>query len=56
MNAVFAYVFARLKEPSTYAGFAGIALALGISAPEWAVVSQVAIAIFSGLAVVVPAS
>jgi hypothetical protein len=29
----------RLKEPSTYAGFAGLALAFGLSDAEWATVS-----------------
>ena len=29
----------RLKEPSTYAGFAGLALAAGISAPLYSAVA-----------------
>jgi len=29
----------RLKEPSTYAGFAGLALAFGLSDAKWAAVS-----------------
>ena len=28
----------RLKEPSTYAGFSGLALAFGMSAEEWSAV------------------
>lgn len=56
MSAIFGYIVARLKEPSTYAGFAGLAVALGVSAPEWAVISQIAVAVFGGLAVVIPAS
>jgi len=56
MSSIFGYVVARLKEPSTYAGLAGLAVAVGISAPEWAVISQIAVAVFSGIAVVVPAS
>lgn len=32
-------IVARLKEPSTYAGFAGIALAVGISAPLFTAVT-----------------
>ena len=39
----------RLKEPSTYAGFAGIALAFGLSDTEWATVST-AIAGLAGVA------
>jgi len=38
----------RLKEPSTYAGLAGIALAIGISNESWTIVST-AIAGIAGL-------
>lgn len=31
----------RLREPSTYAGLAGAALALGISDADWATISTV---------------
>ena len=41
----------RLKEPSTYAGFAGIALALGISGVLWEAVTVAAVGVFSLLAV-----
>lgn len=30
----------RLKEPSTYAGLAGLAVALGISSEEWQTISM----------------
>jgi hypothetical protein len=43
------WLLARLKEPSTYAGFAGLALAFGLSNAEWAVVST-AIASVAGVA------
>ena len=33
------WLLARLKEPSTYAGFAGLALAFGLSNAEWATLS-----------------
>lgn len=36
---VVSWLVNRLKEPSTYAGFAGIALAFGLSDAEWATVS-----------------
>jgi hypothetical protein len=39
----------RLKEPSTYAGFAGIALAIGLNDADWAVIST-ALAGLAGLA------
>jgi hypothetical protein len=38
-----------LKEPSTYAGFSGIALALGLSGEEWSVI-YTAIAGLAGIA------
>jgi hypothetical protein len=40
MNLV-SWLVNRLKEPSTYAGFAGLALAFGLSDAEWAAVSTV---------------
>lgn len=33
------YLLKRLREPSTYAGLAGLALALGISDTAWATIS-----------------
>jgi hypothetical protein len=38
----------RLKEPSTYAGFAGLALAFGLSDAEWVAVST-AVASLAGV-------
>ena len=35
---IVSFLVNRLKEPSTYAGFSGIALALGLSAEEWSTV------------------
>jgi hypothetical protein len=43
------WLLARLKEPSTYAGFAGLALAFGLSNAEWATVST-ALASVAGVA------
>lgn len=39
---IVSWIVNRLKEPSTYAGFAGIALAFGLSDAEWATVSTAA--------------
>jgi len=50
MNFV-SWLLNRLKEPSTYAGFAGLALAFGLSATEWAAVST-AVAGLAGVAAV----
>jgi hypothetical protein len=41
----------RLKEPSTYAGFSGIALALGVSAPLYSAVTTLVAAV-AGLAAI----
>lgn len=35
---IVSWLVNRLKEPSTYAGFSGIALAFGLSAEEWSTV------------------
>jgi hypothetical protein len=32
-------IVTRLKEPSTYAGFAGLALAVGVSAPLYTAIT-----------------
>jgi hypothetical protein len=39
---IVSWIANRLKEPSTYAGFAGMALAFGLSDAEWAAVSTAA--------------
>lgn len=50
MNFV-SWLLNRLKEPSTYAGFAGLALAFGLSDAEWTAVSA-AVAGLAGVAAV----
>ncbi|CAB4137131.1 hypothetical protein UFOVP317_13 [uncultured Caudovirales phage] len=45
------WLLTRLKEPSTYAGFAGLALAFGLSDAEWAAIST-AVAGLAGVAAV----
>lgn len=42
---IVSWLVGRLKEPSTYAGFSGIALAFGLSAEEWSTVYTAAAAI-----------
>ena len=39
------WLLGRLKEPSTYAGFSGIALAFGLSAEEWSTIYTAAAAV-----------
>jgi hypothetical protein len=40
----------RLTEPSTYAGLAGISLAVGQQMPQWAAFANLASMVFGGLA------
>lgn len=53
MNPVFSWILARAKEPSTYAGLAGLALAFGLNDSEWAAVSTALAAVFGAIAVFV---
>ena len=46
---IVSWLVGRLKEPSTYAGFSGIALALGLTAEEWSTV-YTAFAALAGVA------
>lgn len=45
------WIVARLREPSTYAGFAGLAAAIGIAGPLYQAASTVVMAL-AGLAAV----
>ena len=49
--AVLLWALSRLKEPSTYAGFSALALALGLSDAQWAAIST-AVAGLAGVAAV----
>lgn len=46
---IVSWLVSRLKEPSTYAGFAGVALAFGLSSEEWSVIAT-ALAGLAGVA------
>ncbi len=48
---VLKWALARLKEPSTYAGFSALALAVGLSDAQWAAIST-AVAGLAGVAAV----
>jgi len=45
------WIISRLNEPSTYAGFSGLALSVGISAPLYGAISGLLAAAFGLLAV-----
>lgn len=44
------WFLSRLDEPSTYAGFAGLAASIGISTPLYSAISAVAVAVFGLIA------
>jgi hypothetical protein len=50
MNFV-SWLLNRLKEPSTYAGFAGLALAFGLTDVQWGAVSALVAALAGAAAV-----
>jgi len=56
MQAILGYVVARLKEPSTWAGFTPILIALGVPQGTLPIVVQIGIAVAGGLAVLIPGS
>lgn len=45
------FIVDRLKEPSTFAGLSGVALALGVSAPVYNAVSTIVAGVFGLIAV-----
>ncbi len=46
------WLLARAKEPSSYAGLSGLALALGFSDAEWQALGTAASAVFGAIAVI----
>lgn len=46
------WIISRLKEPSTWAGFSGLAIALGLTDSEWSAIAAAAAAVFGAVAVV----
>ena len=47
------WILGRLREPSTYAGLAGLAAALGLSDPQWQAVSVAVMGVAGLLAVLI---
>ena len=50
-NYMIDFILSRLREPSTYAGFAGMAAAVGIAEPLYQAVTAVVMAV-AGLAAI----
>lgn len=47
------YVLKKLSEPSTYAGLAGLALTIGVSAPLYSAISMALAGVFATLSILV---
>jgi hypothetical protein len=47
------WILDRAKEPSTYAGLSGLALALGLSDAEWSAIATAAAAVSGAVAIVI---
>jgi hypothetical protein len=47
------WILDRAKEPSTYAGLSGLALALGLSDAEWSAIATAAAAVCGAIAIVI---
>ena len=53
MMEIIPWIIQRASEPSTWAGFAGLAVVLGLSLAEWAAVSNAIAAAATALAMFV---
>ena len=53
MPGIIPWVIHRASEPSTWAGFAGLAVVFGLSQDEWAAVSNAIAAVAAALAMFV---
>lgn len=53
MQNIVSWILMRGREPSTWAGFSGIALALGLSEAEWGATGAAIAAVFGTIAIFV---
>ena len=53
MNSVVFWVLARAKEPSTWAGLAGLAMVFGVSAEQWQTIGTAVAAVAAAIAMFV---
>jgi hypothetical protein len=53
MMSALKWILDRAKEPSTYAGLSGLALALGLSDAEWSAIATAAAAVSGAAAIVI---
>ena len=53
MNSVIFWALNRAKEPSTWAGLAGLAVVFGITADQWSVIGNAVAAVSAAIAMFV---
>ena len=53
MNSVVFWALARGKEPSTWAGLAGLAMVFGVSAEQWQTIGTAIAAVAAAIAMFV---
>jgi len=53
MKSTLFWALRRAKEPSTWAGLAGLAVVFGVSAEEWSVVGNAVAAVAAAIAMFV---
>jgi hypothetical protein len=53
MKSVIFWALRRAKEPSTWAGLAGLAVVFGVTAEEWSVIGNAVAAVSAAIAMFV---
>ena len=53
MNSVVYWALNRAKEPSTWAGLAGLAVVFGVSSEQWSVIGNAVAAVAAAVAMFV---
>ena len=53
MNSVVCGALNRVKEPSAWAGLAGLAVVLGVSSKQWSMISNAVSAVAAAIAIFV---
>ena len=53
MNSVVYWALNRAKEPSTWAGLAGLAVVFGVTADQWLMISNAVAAVAAAIAMFV---
>ena len=51
MNSVVYWALNRAKEPSTWAGLAGLAVVFGVSSEQWSMIGNAVAAVVAAIAI-----